>query len=122
MRTKLTGLISPRGWSPQPAILTRKGVRAGGKLAGSDSKLHGLQPGESRGVTSRWKRLRREAYWQASQVSPRRIASMLQAFFSSSENSRLAAGLASVSAAMPRTSFFAATVAFSMFEAPRLRR
>ena len=50
------------------------------------------------------------AYWQASQVPPLRMASIEHAFFSSAVNSFFA-GFGALS-----------TVAFSMLEAPRVRR
>ena len=53
------------------------------------------------------------SYWQASQVPPLRMASIEQAFFSASVYVGLSA-LAGVGAF--------STVAFSMFEAPRVRR
>ena len=56
-----------------------------------------------------------QSYWQASHPAPLRMASIEQASCSSAVYSRLPP-------AMPLTSFFMETVAFSMFEAWSVRR
>jgi len=57
-------------------------------------------------------------YWHDSHSSPLRMASMEQAFFSSSVKARFSWSARRAG----RTSFLTATVAFSMLEAPRVRR
>jgi len=61
-------------------------------------------------------------YWQASHSSPFIMASIEQAFFSSALNSFFTWSAPSTWPASPLTSFFTLVVAFSIFEAPRVRK
>lgn len=108
-----TAMIESCPWCPKTRILFSSEIRA--SLTRTIESFWGVSYSLLASL--------RSPYWQASHSSPFIMASIEQAFFSASLYSFFAGAASFVATpARPRTSFFTLVVAFSILEAPMLRR